>query len=263
MCLLSFAYQVHPDYPLILISNRDEVYHRPTARAHFWKDYPYVLAGRDLEKNGTWLGVTTSGRFSALTNYRKPGEIQKSTSRGDLVSGFLTGTQKISEYIACLEASADNYNGYNIIAGSLDDLWYFSNCSMQSQKVKPGIYGLSNHLLDTPWPKVRKIKSALSDYLASADPVTIDGLLQLLLDGEKPNDEDLPDTGVGLEWERILSPVFIKSERYGTRANTVILIDRIGNLSFYEKSFDSGKFFTSSYKIKLGNGNGVGESCVI
>ncbi len=236
MCLILMAWQAHPEYPLVVAANRDEFFARPTAPAAFWPEAPQVLAGRDLEAGGTWLGVARNGRFAALTNYRDPAQTrQGAPSRGGLVSRFLTGAQSGEEYLAELETVADRYNGFNLIFGDQRDLWCFSNCGEGERRLSPGIYGLSNHLLDTPWPKVARGKSALSASLQALPDEA--PLFSLLRDDSLAPDEVLPRTGVGLEWERLLSAAFVRSPGYGTRSATVLLRDKLGGVRFTEQEY--------------------------
>lgn len=240
MCLILFAYQTHPGYKLVLAANRDEFYVRPTAQAGFWDDAPNVLAGRDLKAGGTWLGVTKAGRFAAVTNYRerKTGN-PVSTSRGKLVSGYLAGTLPPDAYLQEVAAEGHLYRGFNLIAGDPDALGYYSNREGRMRPLEPGIYGLSNHVLDTPWPKVRTGKDRLAEILSTSD-FSIEALFGLLTDETRAGDDALPDTGVGLEIERMLSSRFIKSETYGTRSSTVLLIDYENRVRFIERTFAAG-----------------------
>lgn len=247
MCTLLLAHEVAPRYRLVLAANRDEYYRRPTAAAAFWEEAPHLFAGRDLVHGGTWLGITSEGRLAALTNYREPhaGE-RHAASRGRLVSGYLTGEETAREYLARLAGEGSNYDGFNLVVGGREGLYYHSNrgegeggCGRQ--RFEPGIYGLSNHLLDTPWPKVARGKEALARLVASGD-FSDEALFALLADRSRPPDETLPDTGVGLERERLLSPIFIESESYsyGTRSSSILLVDREGEATFVERSFEGG-----------------------
>jgi uncharacterized protein with NRDE domain len=238
MCLILFAIEQHARYPLIIAANRDESYHRPTARLAFWPDAPNVAAGRDLEGGGTWLGITRQGRWAALTNYRQAGSYrQGAPSRGRLVSDYLLQQLPPDVYVESVRGSAAQYNGFSLLVGFGTDVYYLSNRAENFQQVVPGSHGLSNHLLDTPWPKVAdgmRLLQGLPDLPAA--PLT-DMLLQALQNHRIPPDNALPDTGVGIPGERILSPTFIVSERYGTRASTVILVDRDGAVSIVEHTF--------------------------
>ncbi|WP_449538199.1 NRDE family protein [Ferdinandcohnia sp. Marseille-Q9671] len=223
MCLVLFAYRMHPVYKVIMASNRDEFYQRPTAPIHFWEDHPSLLAGRDLEKKGTWMGVTKLGRFAALTNYRNPAEnTDGKQSRGKLVTDALTYKGKIADYMKELAEVNSNFPGYNLLVGDPSNLYYYSNVEKHLKELKPGVHGLSNHLLDTEWPKVVKGKEGLSKLLNQKN--LVERLLELLRNTDRPHDDHLPKTGVALEWERILSPLFIKAQGYGTRSSTILLL---------------------------------------
>jgi uncharacterized protein with NRDE domain len=241
MCLILIAWQAHPGYPLVIAANRDEFFTRPTAPAAFWAEAPGVLAGRDLEARGTWLGVTRDGRFAALTNYRDPAQNRPGLrSRGVLVAEFLRGQSAPPDYLANIED--DRYNGYNLLVSDGASLWWASNMSHQQRQLAPGIYGLSNHLLDTPWPKVGAGKTALNAAL-NVKPGGIpdqDALFALLADSAVHPDDLLPETGVPPEWERLLSAAFVKSPDYGTRSSTVIILRRDGWLSFDEQTWQAG-----------------------
>ncbi len=240
MCTLLLAYRAHPEYRLVIAANRDEYYRRPTAPAQYWDDAPHIFAGRDLVHSGTWLGVTVTGRIAALTNYRDPSDLHRhGPSRGRLVSGFLEENIAAEAYVARLRASTIAYGGYNLLLCDGEDLLCYSNKSDQTIRIEPGIHGLSNHLLDTPWPKVRCGKEGLARILAGKSVVPED-LFALLADGTHPPDEELPDTGVGIDLERLLSPVFIRSSEYGTRCSTVLLVDHEGKATFIERSFEGG-----------------------
>ena len=229
MCLILLAWRAHPRYPLVVAANRDEFFARPTAAADFWPDAPQVLAGRDLQGGGTWLGVTRSGRFAALTNYRDPALVKaEAPSRGELVSGFLCGREAPDDFRRRIESVAAAYNGFNLLFGTGRSLHYFSNCGDGGGELGSGIYGLSNHLLDTPWPKLERGRSALQQALDHGSEPTPDALLRLLADRTPAPDAELPDTGVPLEWERWLSPIFIAAPGYGTRSSTALVADSGG-----------------------------------
>ena len=235
MCLILFAHRAHPDYPLVIAANRDENYQRPTAQAAFWLDESHILAGRDLEGMGTWLGVTRDGRFAALTNFRDPREAKSGApSRGRLVGDFLASCAAPRKYLEQVRDEAALYNGFNLLLGDASGVFYFSSREAAPRQLPPGIYGLSNHLLDTPWPKVTQGKSRLAGVLEKG--VEADKLLELLDDRSLAADASLPDTGVGLERERVLSSALIVSPLYGTRASTVILLNRNGEVDFTERT---------------------------
>lgn len=242
MCLLFFAYDCHPHYRLILAANRDEYYHRPTERAHFWDSHPLVLAGRDLEMLGTWMGITRTGRFAALTNFRDPSaQIKDAQSRGGLVSDFLCYNESPDRYMLDVVNNRTCYNPFNLLVGDSTSLLYFSNQSSSVKVLGPGIYGLSNNFLDTPWPKVQKSKQVLANYLVNRTVVEPQFLFEMLVDTEFAQDNELPDTGISQEREKMLSPIFIEGTEYGTRASTVLLIDRDNHVTFKEKSFIQGQ----------------------
>jgi uncharacterized protein with NRDE domain len=237
MCLVLFAHRAHTDYRLVVAANRDEWFERATAPAGFWRDAPDVLAGRDLAANGTWLGVTRTGRFAALTNFRDPASHRPDApSRGALVSAFLTSSASPAAYLSSLGREAARYNGFSLLVGDATSLFYFSNQEGEARELAPGLYGLSNHLLDVPWPKVRAGKARLSERLNGR--VSAEGLLEFLDDAGEAPDGDLPDTGVGLERERQLSPLRIRAGGYGTRSSTALLVSSGGEVSFVERSFD-------------------------
>ena len=238
MCLILFAYRCHPVYRLVLAANRDEFYARPTTPADFWEEAPEILAGRDLEAGGTWLGITSSGRFAALTNYRSPQRHQpKAPSRGNLVKDFLTGQTPPEQYLTHIHPRGRDYNGFNLLAGDTMALFYYANQEGIVREPKPGIYGLSNHLLNTPWPKVDQGRSQLSALMKNQTSIHTESLFAILADRSIPADRNLPDTGVGLEWERILSPLFITSSDYGTRSSSILLWERTGKVTFLERTF--------------------------
>lgn len=239
MCLILMAYHSHPDYELVLAANRDEFYQRPTQAMGFWQDHPDLLAGRDLEAGGTWLGITRQGRFATVTNYRRPSHFVSSSSlsRGHLTSDFLTGSDTAKHYLQQLSTRAEAYNGFNLLLSDGKDWFYYANHNGRSaQRLPPGYYGLSNHVLDSPWPKVQRGKQALADVLTRRQTPDVDALLSLLEDRRIPGDDELPDTGVGIERERMLAPMFISSASYGTRCSTVLLIKRNGAVKVVEKT---------------------------
>jgi len=238
MCLILFAQKMHRDFPLILAANRDEAYARPTAPASFWNDYPYIYAGRDLEHRGTWLGITRGGRVAAVTNFRDGLTAKASTrSRGDLVAAYLRGNQRPGAYLTQVNNASVHYNGFNLLAGDLEELHYLSNRGGKLIAIAPGVHGLSNHLLNSPWPKVERGRKILGELLESKTQVLIDGLFKVLDDRTIAQDQHLPETGVGLVRERALSPAFIISPNYGTRSSTVLLVDNHGQVVFIERSF--------------------------
>lgn len=239
MCLILVAWRAHPDYPLVVAANRDEFFARASAQAGFWTEAPDIFAGRDLEAGGTWLGISRQQRFAALTNFRDGlGARPDSPSRGALVADFLSGSMDPKTYSSALQARANDYNGFNLLFSDGHELGYLSNRHPQAPDIhwlSPGIYGLSNHLLDTPWPKLTTAKRAFSEALQQL-PRT-EALFELLADDEIAADAHLPATGVSLPWERVLSAIFVRAADYGTRASTVLSVGKSGVITFQEKSF--------------------------
>lgn len=233
MCLIVVGWRVNPDFPLVVAANRDEFYARPSAPAGRWPDHPQVLGGRDLEAGGTWLGITESGRFAAVTNVREPGAAQGSRSRGLLTRDFLLGEQTAGDYAAAIDGSL--YSGFNLLLADGDSLCYRSNRDGAPRLLAPGVYGLSNHLLDTPWPKLVSARRRFAEVLPMLPDTQ--GLFAILADDGIVPDIDLPQTGVSLEWERRLSAIFVRSENYGTRASTVLALAADGRIRLEERSF--------------------------
>jgi len=251
MCLIFFSLKQHPTYKLIVAANRDEFYNRQTAAADFWKDFPNIVGGRDLEANGTWMGMSTSGKISMLTNYRDPANINpKAPSRGHLVSDYLEQDVSPEVYLKKIEPKAAAYNGFNLLVGTPEEFWYLSNYKTGIDKVTNGLHGLSNHLLETPWPKVQRGKQKMEELLTSKN-ITSQLLFEFLYDGERAADDQLPDTGIGLERERALSAMFIKSPGYGSRCSTVILIDQENNVEFSERVYDLSTFEYTTKKFQF------------
>jgi uncharacterized protein with NRDE domain len=239
MCLIVFAYRVHPDYPIIIAANRDEFYNRPTRVLGQWTDGSKIIAGQDLEGGGTWMGMTEDGRLAALTNYREPGiRMAEAPSRGHLVSDFLKGSVSLNLYLSKLELIGNNYNGFNIILSEGGRWVYYSNRGGTLQELTPGIHGLSNRALNTPWPKVTRSCRAVEECLSALRPPAVEDLMQVLQDRTIPPDEDLPRTGLTLEWERRLGSIFIRSDIYGTRSSTVLLVAKDGSARICERTFD-------------------------
>jgi len=243
MCLIVLAYRVHPDFPVIIAANRDEFYNRPALALHHWGQGSSVVAGRDLEGGGTWMGVHPNGRMAALTNYREPGvRIANAPSRGHLVSDFLQSHDTLNDYLKKIQSIGSDYNGFNLILSEGERWVYYSNRGGAPQELQPGVHGLSNHLLNTPWPKVVRSCRAMKNHLSSHRPPDMENLMQILQDRAVPPDKDLPQTGVGLEWERRLGSVFIHSDIYGTRASTVLLVACDGTTQIRERAFDQDGF---------------------
>lgn len=235
MCLILVAWQVHVEFPLVVAANRDEFFARPSAAAARWAEAPDVVAGRDLEAGGTWLGVTDGGRFAAVTNVREPGRPKGPRSRGCLTRDFLLGTAAPAAYAASI--AGEDFSGFNLLVADARALCYLSNRDGDARILAPGIYGVSNHLLDTPWPKLTTAKARFAEAI---EHLPREGeFFNLLADDEIVPDEDLPATGVPLEWERRLSAVFVRSPDYGTRASTLLLCRRDGTGVLVERRFDA------------------------
>jgi len=239
MCLILLSYGMHDRYHLILAANRDEFYERPSLSVSLWDNAPGVIAGKDLQRGGTWLGITKTGRLAMLTNYREqPPFGQNAPSRGWLVRDFLCGQEEPKAYLEKIEVERFEYNGFSLILGDMNHLFYISNRGNMVE-LSPGLYGLSNRLLNTPWPKIKRGKEALGLLLSRSDNLLPEDIFHILADRSRPRDEELPDTGVGLEWERILSSIFITSPKYGTRSSSVIMIDRRNHIMFIERVFNN------------------------
>ncbi|MBA2621708.1 MAG: NRDE family protein [Acidobacteria bacterium] len=241
MCLILFALNAHPRYRLIVAANRDEFYARPAAAAAFWKDAPQVFAGRDLAAGGTWLGITKTGRFAAVTNYREPRTSKGVKSRGGLTKDFLVGNETPEDYLLEIEKAKNNYSGFNLLVGEIGAnetrLFYFSNRGEKPKKLSGGIYGLSNALLNVDWHKVETSKARLTKTLQTSGEINRQELFEILADRRAAPDYKLPQTGIGIERERVLSPAFIETENYGTRLSTVLTVERGERISFTEKTF--------------------------
>lgn len=239
MCLIYIAHRVHPAYPLVVAANRDEFHDRASSPAHWWQQHPQILAGQDQVAGGTWLGVTRSGRFAALTNYRSARAYdQAARSRGELTRDFLLDDSGAFEYAQSVAACGDRYNGFSLLVHDGRELAVVSNRSGEPERVAPGVHGLSNELLNTPWPKVEEGKLDLLGLLAR-DALGPADLLALLDHRETAHDNELPDTGVSIERERAYSARFILGERYGTRCATLLCVAASGDVRFQERQFDA------------------------
>ncbi|GIV61973.1 MAG: hypothetical protein KatS3mg044_0839 [Rhodothermaceae bacterium] len=250
MCLIVFSYRQHPEYPFIFAGNRDEFLDRPAAPMHFWPDAPDVLAGRDLRGGGTWLGLTRHGRFATVTNVREPDRIDpEAPTRGQLPVRFLLGDDPPDAFLDALEPEAPRYNGFNLLVGDGTTLHYFSNrCGRQV--LAPGLYGLSNARLDTPWPKVERARARLAALLAE-DGSDLEACFDLLADDTPAPDDALLATGLSPEWERALSPIFIRAPGYGTRVSTVILVRSDGRTTVAERTYSPGGGPTATWTFEL------------
>lgn len=233
MCLIVVGWRVHPKYPLVVAANRDEAHARPSTTIARWPAAPQVIGGRDLEAGGTWLGITDTGRFAAVTNVREPGQPPGRYSRGQLTRDFLCGDQAALPYLQQLTGA--DYAGFNLLVGDGEQLAYFSNRGGPPQTLAPGVYGLSNRLLDSPWPKLLKARERFAAALPQLPDEQV--FVSLLADDEIVPDHELPQTGVSLEWERRLSAIFVRSENYGTRASTVVWQRADGAVQLHEQSY--------------------------
>jgi uncharacterized protein with NRDE domain len=238
MCLILFASGTHARFPLIVAANRDEAYARPSAPAHFWSDAPVVYAGRDLEQGGTWLGITRSGRFAAITNYRQAEPRSAGMhSRGELTRDFLTGAEHPEQYLERVSRRADRYNGFSLIVGTPGELYFYSNRGSEPARIAPGVHGLSNHLLDEPWPKVLRGIDALEAVTETDEAEIANALTGALADREPAPDDFLREAGAHSERDRLRSAAFIPDDAYGTRASTILLVREDGNVLFRESCF--------------------------
>lgn len=236
MCTLFLSYKNHSKYKIILVHNRDEFCNRPSVPLHWWEDIPTILAGRDLQRQGTWLGVSKVGKIAAITNYREMEDVSlKTTSWGDLVKDFLAQDSPIGEFSAYLEEVGNDFSGFNLIYGQFDDLHYFSNKADKPKALSPGCYGLSNALLDTPWTKVRTGKTAFGQLIAQPE-FDAEALFSLMMSAKQAPDNELPETGFGIENERFLSSRFIESSFYGTMTTSLILVDNDDHVVFEERT---------------------------
>ena len=244
MCLAIIAFNCLIDWPLIVIANRDELHSRPTLPAEPWSDSNNILGGRDLQAGGTWLGMTTSGKLALLTNYREPGRHDPlAPSRGLLTDSYLRGGSLAKNFAKDVQDQCHRYNGFNLLLGDGSDLWYCSNRSdVPVQQVKSGVFGLSNASLNTPWPKLKRTQNAVSTLLSHhmlAKPPDPASFFDIMQDTRSASLNELPQTGVGPEREKLLGSPFIKNERYGTRCITLIMQRSDGLVRFQEKRFDA------------------------
>ncbi len=244
MCLITFAWKTHPHFPLLLAANRDEWFERPAQAAQWWDDCPTAFGGRDLQAGGTWLAASKDGRFAAITNFREDREKPKDApSRGGLVSDFLVFDDSPEDYANSVAQRSEQYLGFSLLLGDANNLWLVSNRDETSPRaLAPGVYALSNAQLDIPWPKVRRAKFEMHRLLEKNTNETnaaklSQKLINIMQDYELPLDHELPDTGVGIEWERTLAPAFISTVQYGTRCTTA-LVGTGTQIHFVERSFE-------------------------
>lgn len=256
MCLIVLAYNHHPGYRLVLVANRDEYLDRPTAPLGYHYGEEKILAGRDLRGGGTWLGLAVDGRLAAITNYRDPRRVlQSAPSRGEIILDYLRSHLSAEAFLLQFSERAGRYSGFNLLLGDSEHLLHYSNISGRSTRLCPGVYGLSNHLLDTPWPKVERAKALLVKTLAGNAAIDREAIFQMLADRTSPEDALLPDTGVGLEWERLLGTICIHSSGYGTRSSSFLAITDDGRIEMCERSYRHDDSFQSAgdtcYQLEL------------
>jgi uncharacterized protein with NRDE domain len=255
MCLILFSFKTHPRYKLVLAANRDEFFERPTLLADFWESDSNILGGIDIISGGTWLGVSKTGRFAAITNYRNPlAQVTQPISRGKITRQFLQSELETEDFLAEISRGKDHYNGFNVLLSdtAFETLHYYSNITNDPANVSQGMHGLSNALLDTSWPKVNHGISMLSQMIDESN-FQLEDIISIMTDKNIAPEDSLPKTGISLELERKLSPVFISMKGYGTRCSTVIRVDFDNNLEFLEVSYDEAAHPTSSkrYNIRL------------
>jgi uncharacterized protein with NRDE domain len=248
MCLIIFAFQHHEKYPLIVCSNRDEFYNRPTLAAQPWPENPQIFAGQDLQAGGTWLGLNLNGRFAAITNYRSNSTPPPTAiSRGTLCSDFLNSSMEARDYLARIDNNRERYAGFNLLVGSSKELLYYSSSQSKVVTIKPGVHGLSNGFLNEEWPKLKSGKIAMTKLLKhSTDQQR---LFEILQDRRQADNPHLPDTGINKNLERLLSSRFIKSPEYGTRNSTVLMINKKHEAQWLEQNFDNnGPIAEATYR---------------
>lgn len=253
MCLILIAWRIDPNTPLVVAANRDEYFARPTRAAHWWgaipeapgtpapsgsPSAPELFAGRDLEAGGTWLGVTRTGRFAALTNYRDPSPPRPNRpSRGELVVRALTGQAPLVTTLETLATQAHRYAPFNLFSGDRERLGIHESTTGHTRWLEPGYYALSNRVLETRWPKTERARARFKAWMEHT-PDNETALLELLRDDRRALDADLPDTGIPLEWERALSSIFIRAPGYGTRASTLVRLHADGRTRVTEWNWD-------------------------
>jgi len=257
MCLIIFAYQTDPRFPLVVAANRDELFARPTAQAAFWTDEEsgrQILSGRDKKAGGTWFGITATGRFAAVTNIRNPSRTEpRPRSRGDLTRNFLGGDYTPQQYCELLSDSYDQFAGYNLLVGDNDSLYYVNNHEEAVWELEAGIYGLSNGILNSAWPKVDRGRMQMQTLMQEPLQLTTDALLKMMGDRSQAQDEELPETGIGIEIERKLSSAFILNSQagYGTLCSSALIVDREGPTRFCEQNFNSLGSKTQGHAFQL------------
>lgn len=253
MCLIALALAAHPRFPFIVLANRDEFHDRPSRASGFWPERPELLGGRDLRAGGTWMGLTRRGRFAALTNVRGPGSaLPDAPSRGGLVAEYLLSDRTPERWLSGLNPPISAYAGCNLVFGDCTALSQVGNCGpLALTSLGSGVHALSNALMDTPWPKVLAIRAALGASLYSPDEPDPQALLALLGDRSPAPDAQLPDTGVGLDLERFLSPICVVGPRYGTRSSTLLMVDTRGRALWIEQIRDPSGEITDTRRFEF------------
>jgi uncharacterized protein with NRDE domain len=259
MCLLALAWNVHPRYRLVLAANRDEFHARPAAPIAPWHEAPAILAGRDLQAGGTWLGLGADRSFGVVTNFREGARPRPAApSRGGLIPAFLTAHRAAGPFLDGLSDTARTYAGFNLLLGDVRQLWYASNRAEPFARALPaGTYGLSNGLIDTPWPKLLRLRKGLSQWAERGGEHGVEPLLALLADRERAATHQLPRTGLEPEWEHVLSSPFVHHPGYGTRCSTVVLIGHDGSVETVERSFSPDGELTDEAAWRMGPADGA------
>jgi len=238
MCLIVVAIEKHPLFPLVMVANRDEFYSRPTAPLHAWPQVPAVWAGQDLQYGGTWAGWHDDGRLALLTNVRRPDALHTGhRSRGEIPLRYLTGEQSLEAFASQLRVGLADYAPFNLLFGTWNRLYYLSSDHPEPSPLGAGVHGLSNAALNTPWPKVEHARQGVAKILSGPVPPDAQSLFAALERTEPFPDSQLPATGVGIAWERVLSPPFIVSSSYGTRSTTLVMVDRRGVATLVERRY--------------------------
>ena len=252
MCLVLIAHRACPGYRLVVAANRDEYHGRPTAAAAHWQDHPTIVAGRDLEGSGTWLGMHVDGRFATVTNVRSGHAVRRGPrSRGLIVTDFLLGEADAPSHARQLMKSARDYDGFNLLSWDGVDLSWLSNQADAPRTLAPGIHTLSNAQLDTTWPKTDRLRHAFQRVMATHGDSPVNALLEVLRDNTRAADEHLPDTGIGLERESWLSSIFIEGAGYGTRCSSVLTVSDAGHVSFHERRYDGEARVTGDSRFEF------------
>ncbi len=256
MCLIVVAWRARADLPLVVAANRDEWRERAAEPLHWWAEHPDLLAGRDLQAGGAWMGITRGGRFAAVTNFRDPSEKRSTArSRGALVTEFLLGTDSPARFLSNLSAREHEYNGFNLILGDGASLFYYGSREGEPRAIEPGVHGLSNHVLDEPWPKVVRGRARMEAALETTDPAA--PLFEMLSDTAVSADAELPATGVGIDWERRLASALITGADYGTRASTVLIVSASGEVALEERTRDGEGRVVGIATLNFRAGRGV------